>query len=140
MEVGTGGRTKWNRTLRGLPKTHWLDAACVGASTPHILWSAGVLRPLHIRATGHGSRQMCLMDKYGFPRTRAKQAKVVHGFQTGDIVRAVVPSGKKQGTYTGRVAVRATGSFNIRTTSGIVEGISYRYCRLRHRVDGYAYH
>src|SRR6185437_3133069 len=34
VEVGTGGRTKWNRTQRGLPKTHWLDAACVGASTP----------------------------------------------------------------------------------------------------------
>jgi 5-methylcytosine-specific restriction endonuclease McrA len=30
VEVGTGGRTKCNRTQRGLPKTHWLDAACVG--------------------------------------------------------------------------------------------------------------
>ncbi|MBA3532949.1 MAG: hypothetical protein H0T73_13580 [Ardenticatenales bacterium] len=94
VEVGTGGRTKWNRTLRGLPKTHWLDAACVGASTPATLWTSGTLHPLPIRATGHGSRQMCLMDKYGFPRTRAKQAKRVQGFQTGDIVRAVVPTGK----------------------------------------------
>ncbi len=139
VEVGTGGRTKWNRSTRGLPKAHWLDAACVGASTPALLWSAGILRPLQIRATGHGSRQMCLMDKHGFPRTRAKQAKHVHGFQTGDIVRAVVPRGKKQGTYSGRIAVRATGSFNIRTASALVEGISYRYCRLRHHMDGYAY-
>ena len=30
METGTGGRTKWNRTTRELPKTHWTDAACVG--------------------------------------------------------------------------------------------------------------
>ena len=30
VEVGTGGRTKWNRTTHQLPKTHWLDAACVG--------------------------------------------------------------------------------------------------------------
>jgi hypothetical protein len=30
-ETGTGGRTKWNCTQRGLPKTHWLDAACVVA-------------------------------------------------------------------------------------------------------------
>jgi 5-methylcytosine-specific restriction endonuclease McrA len=29
IEVDPGGRTKWNRTARGLPKTHWLDAACV---------------------------------------------------------------------------------------------------------------
>ena len=34
VECGSGGRTKFNRTTRGLPKTHWLDAACVGASTP----------------------------------------------------------------------------------------------------------
>src|SRR5262249_40435109 len=27
LEVSTGGRTKWNRTVRGLPKTHWIDAA-----------------------------------------------------------------------------------------------------------------
>jgi 5-methylcytosine-specific restriction endonuclease McrA len=30
LETGTGGRTKWNRTRRGLPKTHWTDAVCVG--------------------------------------------------------------------------------------------------------------
>src|SRR5262249_58916079 len=34
VETGTGGRTKWNRTRWGLPKTHWLDAVCVGVSTP----------------------------------------------------------------------------------------------------------
>jgi hypothetical protein len=30
LETGSGGRTKYNRRQRGLPKTHWLDAACVG--------------------------------------------------------------------------------------------------------------
>jgi 5-methylcytosine-specific restriction endonuclease McrA len=34
LECGSGGRTKYNRIKRGLAKTHWLDAACVGASTP----------------------------------------------------------------------------------------------------------
>jgi hypothetical protein len=29
LEAGSGGRTKYNRSVRGLPKTHWLDAACV---------------------------------------------------------------------------------------------------------------
>ena len=29
LETGSGGRTKYNRSVRVLPKTHWLDAACV---------------------------------------------------------------------------------------------------------------
>ena len=29
VEIGSGGRTKFNRTTRGLPKAHWIDAACV---------------------------------------------------------------------------------------------------------------
>src|SRR5262247_566120 len=34
VETGSGGLTKINRTQRGLPKAHWIDAACVGQSTP----------------------------------------------------------------------------------------------------------
>ena len=34
IETGTGGRTKYNRERLQLPKAHWIDAACVGASTP----------------------------------------------------------------------------------------------------------
>jgi len=138
VEVGTGGRTKYNRSIRGLPKTHWIDAACIGTSTPEELKVEGIV-PLTITAMGHGSRQMCRVDKYGFPRTTAKKFKKVHGFQTGDIVKAVVPSGKKVGTYIGRVAIRATGNFNIKTKSGTVQGISYRYCQMLHRTDGYTY-
>jgi 5-methylcytosine-specific restriction endonuclease McrA len=107
VEVGTGGRTKWNRTTRQLPKTHWVDAACVGASTPEVLRVQGIV-PLVVTATGWQSRQMCLMDDHGFPRTRAKQQSRVRGFRTGDMVRAVVPVGTKAGTLVGRVAVRST--------------------------------
>ena len=138
VEVGTGGRTKFNRIQRGLPKTHWLDAACVGESTPESLKTNGI-RPLIITANGRGSRQMCRVDKYGFPRTKAKSNKRVKGFQTGDIVKAVVTKGKKICTYIGRVAVRTSGSFNITTAKGTVQGISHRYCKLLHRVDGYSY-
>jgi len=35
IETGSGGLTKFNRTKRGLPKTHWVDAACVGCSTQY---------------------------------------------------------------------------------------------------------
>ena len=138
IEIGTGGRTKYNRSIRELPKTHWLDAVCVGASTPEALNIEG-LTPLVITATGRGSRQMCRMDKYGFPRTSAKKFKRVRGFQTGDIVKAVVPFGKKAGTYIGRVAIRASGYFNIKTSNSTIQGINHRYCQLIQQFDGYAY-
>ena len=138
VECGSGGLTKYNRSQRHLPKTHWCDAACVGTSTPSVLDTSGIV-PLLITATGHGCRQMCRMDSHGFPRTSPKHARRVKAFQTGDLVRAVVPTGKKVGTYVGRVAVRTTGSFNITTTHGTVQGINHRFCTPLHRCDGYRY-
>jgi hypothetical protein len=79
------------------------------------------------------------MNGAGFPRTKAKQHSRVKGFRTGDLVRAVVPSGKKAGCYEGRVAVRASGSFNITTPHETVQGINARYCRILHHQDGYTY-
>ena len=138
LEVGTGGRTKFNRIKQGYPKSHWIDAACVGESGEAVLIGKGHV-PLLIKAAGRQSRQMCRMDKYGFPRTSAEQGRVQKGFQTGDMVKAVVTQGAKQGTYSGRVAVRSTGSFNITTRDGVIQGISYRYCTILHRSDGYSY-
>lgn len=89
VECGSGGLTKYNRTTRGLPKAHWLDAANVGKSTPITLQVKGVV-PLLITATGHGNRQMCNVGKIGFPCSKPKGAKYVQGFQTGDIARAHV--------------------------------------------------
>jgi 5-methylcytosine-specific restriction endonuclease McrA len=91
LETGTGGRTKWNRTTRDLPKTHWTDAACVGESTPQLLKTAGVV-PLLITAMGRHSRQMCRTNAAGFPDKKAKATSVVGGLRTGDLVRAVVPA------------------------------------------------
>ena len=97
------------------------------------------MQPLIIRATGHGTRQQCRTDKYGFPSRYVPRFKFVKGFQTGDIVKAVVTSGKKVGIYVGRVAVRSTGSFNIRSEGNLVQGISHKYCNPIHRKDGYEY-
>jgi hypothetical protein len=72
-------------------------------------------------------------------RTGPKGARFVKGFRTGDLVKAVVPSGKKTGTHMGRVAVRSTGSFNVTTVAGTIQGISHKYCRRLHRADGYGY-
>jgi 5-methylcytosine-specific restriction endonuclease McrA len=138
VETGSGGRTKWNRTRRGLPKTHWLDAACVGASTPEKLL-AQYITPLLIQATGRQRRQMCLLDRFGFPRTKGKGPSTVHGFRSGDIVRAVVPTGKFAGVHVGKVAVRVRGVFNITTPAGTITDIGYRHCQRLHAADGYAY-
>ncbi|MCE7989051.1 MAG: HNH endonuclease [Caldilinea sp. CFX5] len=134
VEIGTGGRTKFNRTTNGYPKAHWIDAACVGQSGQSVSLCPEQ-KPLVIKAVGRQSRQMCRPDKYGFPRTGAKQNRIVKGFQTGDIVRAIVPTGKNKGVHTGRVAVRAKGSFLV----GKTDGISWKYCQRLHASDGYSY-
>lgn len=138
IETGTGGRTKYNRTRLGLPKTHWLDAACVGASTPEKLTINGIVL-LVIKATGHGVRQMVRPDKHGFPKGHRQRVKRYFGFQTGDMARAIVTTGQKVGTYVGRVAVRATGSFDIQTANGTVQGLHHRFFKPLHRADGYQY-
>jgi hypothetical protein len=50
-----------------------------------------------------------------------------------------VPKGKKKGQYVGRVIIRVTGNFSIKTEVGVVQGISYKHCHLLQRVDGYFY-
>ena len=144
ITTGTGGQTKFNRTQQGLPKRHYLDAAMVGL-TPRLEILTN--QPLLIKCAGHGSRQVIHVDKFGFPRRnksgelvrKSAYFKRVKGFQTGDIVKALVTKGKKNGSYLGRVAVRSSGSFNIKTVTQIVQGISYKYCQQIHRKDGYVY-
>ena len=137
VEVGTGGRTKFNRCRLRMPKTHALDAACVGEVEIVEGWDVPTLA---VKATGRGSYKRTRLTKHGFPRGYLMRQKQVKGFQTGDMVRAVVPTGTKAGTWLGRVAVRKTGSFNIQTNSGAIQGISHRHCVLTQRADGYGYH
>ena len=139
VETASGGRTKWNRVQRGLPKTHWLDALCVGASTPERIQGWRDVVPLVIRAQRWQRRQMCLMNEHGFPCTKAKSASHAFGFRTGDIVKAVVPSGKPQGTHVGKVAIKASGQFTITTRERAVPDVPHRYCRRVHQADGYTY-
>lgn len=136
VEGGSGGRTKFNRNRFGIPKAHALDAVCVGKVDAVKDWK----RPtLIIRSTGRGSYQRTRLTKHGFPRGYLMRKKSIYGFQTGDQVRAEVPSGRHKGTYQGRVAIRATGNFNIQTPQGLIQGISYRHCKVISRADGYSY-
>jgi 5-methylcytosine-specific restriction endonuclease McrA len=136
VAAGSGGRTKWNRSRTGAPKSHTLDALHVGDLQTVIAWPGAVLV---VKATGRGTYARTRTDRYGFPRLRLPRIKQVKGFTTGDLVRATVPKGKKAGIHTGRVAVRSTGSFNITTRRGTVQGIGHNRIRLLQRADGYGY-
>ncbi|MET8055020.1 RNA-guided endonuclease IscB, partial [Streptosporangium sp. NPDC005286] len=132
----SGGRTKWNRSRTGAPKSHTLDALHVGHLDTVTTWPFTVLVA---KATGRGTYCRTRTDRYGFPRLRLPRTKQVKGFATGDLVRATIPTGKNTGVHTGRVAVRTTGSFNITTRHGTVQGIHHRHVRLLQRADGYGY-
>ena len=136
VNTGEGWETYSNRKEVNLPKEHYYDAMCIGDNYKYKIVTDNVLE---VKAQGRGNRQMCLMDRFGFPRTKAKGSKIVKGFQTGDIVKAIVTKGKKIGTYIGKVAVRASGNFNITSNAVIVQGISYKYCKTIQKGDGYAY-
>ena len=129
--------TKCNRDSLGLSKQHYYDALSVGEVPNKFDFFTDKI--LVISAKGRGSRKMCKVDKYGFPRTAAKASKSVEGFQTGDIVKAVVSNGLKAVEYLGRVTVRSTGRLNIKTKSGLTKDIGYKYCRVIQRNDGYSY-
>jgi hypothetical protein len=49
----------------------------------------------------------------------------------------VVPKGNKQETSLGRVALRETGSLNLKTSLATVEGINHKYCRLIQLGNGF---
>ena len=133
--------TKYNRDKLGLPKEHYYDALSVGNVENYKFLTNKILV---ISAKGRGSRQMCRVDKFGFPRTSPKGSKLVEGFQTGDMVKAIVPKGlKKGGEYLGKVAVRSSGKFDIqikiKTKTKTIEGIGHKYCHIIQRGDGYLY-
>jgi 5-methylcytosine-specific restriction endonuclease McrA len=139
LTTGSGAQTKFNRSQQGYGKAHWIDAACVGEVGVAVEVNQ-LLQPLLIRATGHGTRQMCRTDKYGFPRLhKSSRAKSFFGFKTGDMVKAIVTAGKNQGTHAGRVAVRASGYFDIKTKHGKVGGVAHRYVKRVFQLDGYDY-
>ncbi len=139
LPIGTwsGGRTRFNRARFGIEKTHALDALCVGDLAGVV---KGSLKTLSIQAVGRGDHCRTLWTESGFPRGYKMRQKRVAGFATGDRVQAIVPARlKTAGTHVGRVAVRSSRSFSIRTRQGKVDGINAGYCRVVQRGDGYEY-
>lgn len=136
VEGGSGARTKMQRIQHGLPKEHYYDALCVGASTPPLFGkiAAYVQRWKYM---GRGTRQMCRTNRYGFPIAHRSRQKIHFGFQTGDLVAAVIPRGKYQGTWTGRVTVRTRGTFVLTTADGMRVESAYTHCRVLKRGNGW---
>ena len=133
VATGTGAQTKMNRIRLGIPKTHALDAACVG----DVVSISAEDRPtLHVSCMGRGRYRRTTPDKHGFPKSYAPRIKKAFGFQTGDIAR--IHNRRENKKEVGRVAIRQSGDFNIACASKLVR-LSYRYCLKVQSADGYEY-
>jgi 5-methylcytosine-specific restriction endonuclease McrA len=130
IEASSGGRTKYNRSRLAIAKSDALDAACVGDVGAPVGWQ---IPSTAIKETGRGDYCRTNLDRHGCSRGYYTRAKRVRGFQTGDMVRAEVPTRGRKGVHV--FAVRVTGSFSV----GNADGINAKYCKLLHRADGYGY-
>lgn len=145
VECSSGGRTKYNRTELGYPKEHHYDALCVGTVPEKGYHDRTNGYYLYAKAAGRGTRLRGHLNKCGVIATKwTDRKKGFFGFQTGDIVVAEVPHKtpkpyKYEGRFVGRVMVRATGSFDIKTTDGKLVTVKEQYCRLLQANSGYHY-
>lgn len=134
----TGAQTKLNRATFDVPKTHAMDAACVGDIESIRIESAFTL---DVKSTGRGRHQRCLLDKYGFPRSYLGKTKRFFGFATGDIAK-FTPS--EQQTLRGvkpctaRIAVRSSGFFSATVKRALINQ-PQRSWKLLQKADGYSY-
>ena len=127
VSVGTGGRTKWNRTRFGIAKAHWLDAACVG-----IVDSITVLidKPMIAICRGQGGRRKAVLNAFGYP-IRHNTLRPIYGWRNGDIAKF---DGKLYA-----VAPRMTGSFGISWSGEKPTSKSMDKLTRIHRMDAYRY-
>ena len=127
IKTGSGGLTKFNRRRMELPKTHWIDAACVG-ETPSL--DVMTMQPLLIKANGHGNRRLCRINKFGFPCSKPRTSYSIP-WKTGDIARHI--SG-----VVGRVVVQSAKSLEVRVNGIRKYGQLDTFQKLFAK-DGYTY-
>ena len=128
VEAGDGAQTKFNRANLGLPKAHWIDAACVGESGAAVTVDPS-MKPLLIAARGQGTRQKAVLNKFGYP-IQHRALKPVQGWRNGDVA---LFEGK---AYS--VTPRQKGSFEL---TGHGKPFSRPVAKLTKifRFDGYRY-
>jgi 5-methylcytosine-specific restriction endonuclease McrA len=127
----SGARTRWNRVRFALPKTHALDALCVGSIYAALPGRLGVLQ---IRATGRGCRQMSRTDRFGVPQAHRTRRKSAFGFQTGDLVRGILSERDGVERLVGRVTIRSVPNFTLNGRR-----VHPRVLTRLQRADGYDY-
>ena len=102
-------------------------------------WTHGYY--LYAKATGRGTRLRGQLNGCGVIISKWKnRSKTAFGFQTGDLVVANVPKDTKykyKGRFVGRVMIRKSGSFDIRTLSGELVTVNAKFCRLLQNNSGY---
>ncbi|MHC5613185.1 MAG: hypothetical protein ACYTXA_19835 [Nostoc sp.] len=124
--TGSGGLTKFNRTRLGLPKIHWLDAACVGKVE---MLKILTTKPLLITCKGKGTRRLCRINKFGFPLSKPRQS-YEYGWSTGDLAEG-------KGVI-GRVVVQSATRLEIRVKGVRHGGRLSEFTRL-HLKESYDY-
>ncbi len=105
---GSDGKAHWNRFE--VANSRNLDALCLGQMGDVTSYPVTAIR---VKVTGRGSYSHIRPDKHGFPLLGLSRVKSEHGFQTGDLARAAVPSCEVPMNQVGRAAVRSPGCFNI---------------------------
>jgi 5-methylcytosine-specific restriction endonuclease McrA len=124
--TASGGKTKFNRTRLELPKSHWIDAACVGNVETLVFLTT---KALIVKSTGLGTRRLCRINKHGFPCSKPRQA-YSHAWNTGDIA-----TGKG---VIGRVVVQSATRLEIRVDGKRIGGKLNDF-KILHRKDAYSY-
>ena len=95
---------------------------------------------LYAKATGRGTRFRGQCNDCGIITVKYKDnSKRKFGFQTGDIVHLDKQKGKDMGQYTGRVAVRSSGSFDLIRKGCKRINANHKYFKVMQYSDGYEY-
>jgi len=141
LELTTGSRTAYNRHVLGYEKDHHLDALVAGKHNPTCKYKYDNQPILYIKAMGRGKRLRGKANKCGIITVKyRKSPKRINGVQTGDIVRAVTPSGKFAGIFMGRIRTRTSGFHDICCKDGsIVTTTKRSSIKILQPVDGYQY-
>lgn len=128
-----GSLTKFNRSNLRLPKTHAIDAACVGIVNKI---NNALAITLGVVCTGRGRYMRTRVNKFGNPICYYPRIKRLFGFTTGDIVSFIMKDGTK--TKPVRVIVYSSGSFAFKIND-LFKYRSYKFAKLLQKSDGYMY-
>lgn len=136
VQTGSGAQTKWNRTRFGLPKTHALDALCVG-EVVSVADTQGHAMP--VQCAGRGLYQRTITDRFGFPSRHRMRQKLVSGFKGGDICSTVI-SLRRPKAMLGHITLRLRGVFSFYDISSkLPHDRNFRFLRRVAISDGFRY-